>query len=135
MRFMMMVRATEVHRGGRQAAGGTVRRNADVHEELVRAGVLLDASGLQPSSKGGRVKYSGGKRTVIDGPFAESKELVAGYSLIQVKSREEAIEWSRRVPNPFGRGKEGEVEVRQLFELEDFGASESIDRFREMGVG
>jgi len=108
---------------------------ATYHEELAKAGVLLDASGLQPSAKGWRVKYSGGKRTVIDGPFTEAKELIAGYTLIQVKSKEEAIEWTRRFPNPAGEGKEGEIEIRQLFELEDFGQSESVERFRDMGVG
>jgi hypothetical protein len=108
---------------------------ATYHEELQKAGVLLDASGLQPSSKGWRVKYSGSKRTVIDGPFTESKELIAGYTLIRVKSREEAMEWARRFPNPVGDGKEGEIEVRQLFELDDFGESPAIERFREIGVG
>ena len=91
------------------------------------------ARGVQPSSKGWRIKYSGGKRAVIDGPFAETKELIAGYTLIQVKSREEALEWTRRYPNPYL--KDGEIEVRRLFELEDFGPSEAIERFREMGVG
>ena len=108
---------------------------AKYHEELVKAGALLDASGLQPSSKGWRIKYSGQKRTVTDGPFAETKELIAGYTLIQAKSREEAIEWTRRYPNPAGDGKESEIEVRQLFELEDFGPSEAVDRFREMEAG
>ena len=90
---------------------------AKYHEELQRAGALLDYAGLQPSAKGWRIKYSGGKRTVIDGPFTEAKELVAGYTLIQVKSREEALEWTRRFPNP--GLTDGEVEVRQLYELED----------------
>jgi hypothetical protein len=108
---------------------------ADYHEQLVKAGVLLDASGLQPSSKGWRIKYTGGKRSVVDGPFAETKELIAGYTTIQVKSREEALEWTRRFPNPSIDGKDGEIEVRQLFELEDFGESEVIHRFKEMGVG
>jgi hypothetical protein len=103
------------------------------HEELQKAGVLLDASGLQPSSKGWRVKYSGGKRTVIDGPFAETKELIAGYTLIQVKSKQEAMAWANRFPNPAGGG-ECEIEVRQLFDLEDFGPSEAIERFRAIGV-
>ncbi len=87
------------------------------HEELQRAGALLDYAGLQPSAKGWRIKYSGGKRTVIDGPFTEAKELVAGYTLIQVKSREEALEWTRRFPNP--GLTDGEIEVRQLYEPED----------------
>jgi hypothetical protein len=98
-----------------------------------RRPALLDASGLQPSAKGWRIQYSGDKRTFVDGPFAETKELVAGYTLIQVKSREEAMEWTRRFPNP--DGKDGEIEVRQLFELEDFGPSEAVERFRKMGIG
>jgi hypothetical protein len=107
---------------------------ADYHEKLAQAGVLLDASGLQPSSKGARIKYSGGKRTLMDGPFTEAKELVAGYTLIQVKSKEEAIEWAKRFPAPHGEGSDGEIEIRQLYELEDFGTSEAIERFREIGV-
>jgi hypothetical protein len=90
---------------------------AKYHEELQRAGALLDYAGLQPTAKGWRIKYSRGKRTVIDGPFTEAKELVAGYTLIQVKSRDEALEWTRRFPNP--GLTDGEVEVRQLYELED----------------
>jgi len=105
---------------------------ATYHEELAKAGVLLEASGLQPSSKRWRVKYSGGKRTVTDGPFTEAKELIAGYTLIQVKSREEALEWSRRFPNPLGEGAEAEIEVRRLYELEDFDPSDAIERFREI---
>ncbi len=108
---------------------------AKYHEELQRAGVLLDASGLQATSKGWRIKYSGQKRTVVDGPFAETKELIAGYTIIQVKSKEEAMEWARRFPNPSLDGKEGEIEVRQLFELDDFGPSEAVERFRKMDVG
>src|SRR2546427_7324089 len=102
------------------------------NEELVKAGVMLAGEGLQPSSKGGRVRFSGSKRTVIDGPFTEAKELIAGYTIIQVKSREEAMEWARRFPNPSIDGNEAEIEVRQFFELEDFGPSEAVDRFREM---
>jgi hypothetical protein len=105
---------------------------ATYHEELAKAGVLQEASGLQPSSKRWRVKYSGGKRTVTDGPFTEAKELIAGYTLIQVKSREEALEWSRRFPNPLGEGAETEIEVRRLYELEDFDPSDAIERFREI---
>jgi hypothetical protein len=106
---------------------------ADYHEELKKAGMLLDGSGLQPSSKGWRIRYSGNKRTVIDGPFAETKELIAGYTIIQAKSREEALEWTKRFPNPYM--KDGEIEVRQLYELEDFNPSEQIDRFRKIGIG
>jgi hypothetical protein len=105
---------------------------AKYHEELQKAGVLLDASGLQPSAKGWRIKYSGAKRTVIDGPFTEAKELVAGYTLIQVKSRDEALEWARRFPNP--ALQDGEIEVRQLYELDDFGPSESVERFRKLDL-
>jgi hypothetical protein len=85
--------------------------------------------------KGWRIRYSGTKRTVVDGPFAETKELIAGYTLIQVKSREEALEWARRFPNPAGEGTDVEIEVRQLFELDDFKPSEAVERFREMEVG
>src|SRR5262249_47177346 len=105
---------------------------ASYHEELQKAGMLLDASGLHPSSKGWRIKYDGAKRTVIDGPFTESKELIAGYTLIQAKSREEAMEWVRRFPNPAVDGKKGEIEIRQLFELDDFPQNEAIERFHEM---
>ena len=135
MRFMIIVKATKDSEAGVMPEEELIAEMANYHEELQRAGVLLDASGLQPSSRGWRIKYSGGKRTVVDGPFAETKELVAGYTLIQVKSREEAMEWTRRFPNPAIGGKEGEIEVRQLFELEDFGPSEAVERFREMGVG
>jgi hypothetical protein len=135
MRFMIIVKATKDSEAGARPPEALFAEMATYHEELQKAGVLLDASGLQPSSKGWRVKYSGSKRTVIDGPFTESKELIAGYTLIQVKSREEAMEWARRFPNPVGDGKEGEIEVRQLFELDDFGESPAIERFREMGVG
>jgi hypothetical protein len=135
MRFMMLVKATKDSEAGVMPEEKLIAEMAGYHEELQKAGVLLDASGLQSSSKGWRIKYSGGKRTVIDGPFAETKELVAGYTLIQVKSREEAMDWASRFPNPAVDGKEGEIEVRQLFELEDFGPSEAVDRLRKMGVG
>jgi hypothetical protein len=99
----------------------------------MKAGALVDLSGLRPSSQGARIKFSGGKRTVIDGPFAETKELIAGYWIIQVKSKAEAIEWAMRVPAPHGEGEEGVIEIRQFFELEDFGPSEAVDRARELG--
>ena len=135
MRFMIIVKATKDSEAGVRPSEQLFAAMAGYHEQLVKAGVLLDASGLQQSSKGWRIKYTGGKRILTDGPFAETEELIAGYTIIQVKSREEALEWTRRFPNPSIDGKDGEVEVRQLFELEDFGQSESIDRFREMGVG
>lgn len=135
MRFMIIVKATKESEAGAMPKEEMFASMATYHEELAKAGVLLDASGLQPTSKGWRVKYSGGKRTVIDGPFTESKELIAGYTLIQVKSREEALEWAKRFPNPVGEGANAEIEVRQLFDLEDFAPSPAVDRFREMGVG
>jgi hypothetical protein len=132
MRFMMIVKATQDSEAGVMPPEKLIAEMQKYHEELQKAGVLLDASGLKPSSKGWRVKYAGSKRTVVDGPFTESKELIAGYTIIQVKSREEAMEWARRFPNPSLDGGAAEVEVRQFFELEDFGPSESVERFREM---
>jgi hypothetical protein len=134
MRFMILVKATKESEAGVRPPDKLFAAMADYHEQLAKAGVLLDGSGLQPSSKGWRIRYSGDKRTVVDGPFAETKELVAGYTMIQVKSREEAIEWTRRFPNPTIDGSDCEIEVRQLFELEDFGESEVLDRFREIGL-
>ncbi len=107
---------------------------ADYHEALSKAGVLLDASGLQPSRKGWRIHYDGQKRTVVDGPFAESKELIAGFTTIQVRSREEALEWSRRFPNPVGENAPAVIEVRQLYELDDFAQNDQVKRFREMNT-
>jgi hypothetical protein len=135
MRFMIMVKATKETEAGTPPTAELFEAMAAYHEELARAGVLLDGSGLQPSSKGWRIKYSGDKRSVVDGPFAEAKELVAGYTVIEVKSREEALEWTRRFPNPMGEGVEAEIEVRQLYELEDFGESPVLDRFRDIGMG
>jgi len=135
MRFMIIVKANQDSEAGVMPEEKLLADMAAYHEALAKAGMLVDGSGLQPSAKGWRIKYSGGKRTVIDGPFAETKELVAGYTLIQAKSREEALEWTERFPNPAGGGKECEIEVRQLFELEDFGESATIDRFRDIGVG
>src|SRR5439155_10975878 len=102
------------------------------NEELVKAGILLDASGLQPSSKGFRVRYSGRKPTIIDGPFAETKELIAGYWIINVKSREEAVEWAKRIPAPHPNDADSEIEVRQFFELEDFAPSPALDEARKL---
>ncbi|HSL81955.1 MAG TPA: YciI family protein [Thermoanaerobaculia bacterium] len=134
MRFMIIVKATEDSEAGVMPPESLFAEMADYHEELAKAGVLLDASGLHPSSKGWRVKYDGERRTLVDGPFAETKELIAGYTLIQVKSREEALEWARRFPNPsLDRGR-GEIEVRQLFDLEDFEQSSAVERFRELGL-
>jgi hypothetical protein len=136
MRFMIIVKATKDTEAGVMPPDDTLMAEmAAYHEELARAGVLLDGSGLQPSSKGWRIEYSGAKRTVVDGPFTEAKELIAGYTLIQVKSRQEALEWTRRFPNPSIDGKEAEIEVRQLYELDDFAPSAARERLRELGVG
>ena len=136
MRYMIMVRASKDTEAGVFPEDDKLfHQMATFHEELAKAGVLLDASGLQPSAKGWRIKYSGSKRTLVDGPFAEAKELVAGYTLIQVKSREEAIEWSKRFPNPSVDGTVAEIEVRPLYELEDLPQSDAIARFREIGIG
>ncbi|HYN08664.1 MAG TPA: YciI family protein [Vicinamibacterales bacterium] len=123
MRFMMIVKASKESEAGILPTEQELAQMAKYNEELVKAGVLLAGEGLQASSKGARVQYAGPKRTVIDGPFMEAKELIAGFWLIQAKSKDEALEWARRVP--FDKG---EVEVRQLFELEDFGSGEAIDR-------
>jgi hypothetical protein len=135
MRFMIIVKASRESEAGVMPEEALIGQMATFHEELAKAGALLDASGLQPTRKGWRVRYSGGKRSVTDGPFAETKELIAGYTIIQVKSREEALAWTKRFPNPAGEGKDAEIEVRQLFELEDFGPSDAVDRFRELGAG
>ena len=132
MRFMIVVKATKNTEAGKMPEESMFAAMATYHEELVKAGALLDASGLQPTSKCWRIKYSGGKRTVIDGPFTEAKELIAGYTIIQVKSKEEALEWTRRFPNPVGEGAQAEIEVRQLYELDDLGPSEGVKRFRNL---
>ncbi len=134
MRFMIIVKASKDTEAGAMPEEKLFAEMATYHEALAKAGALLDASGLQPSAKGWRIKYVGAKRTVVDGPFAETKELVAGYTIIQAKSKEEALEWTKRFPNPAVDGKEAEIEVRQLFELEDFGPSEAVERFRDIGV-
>lgn len=132
MRFMIIVKATADSEAGVMPPESLFAEMASYHEELARAGILRDASGLQPSSKGWRIKYDGAMRSVIDGPFAETKELIAGYTMIEVNSREEALDWTRRFPNPALNHGQGEIEVRQLFELEDFGESEAIERFRQI---
>ena len=120
MRFMVMVKADKNSEAGVMPTEQLLAEMGAYNEELVKAGVLLAGEGLHPSSKGARVRFSGDKRTVIDGPFAETKELVAGFWLIQTKSREEAIEWVKRAPNPMP-GTEPEIEIRQVFEADDFG--------------
>lgn len=120
MRFMVMVKATKESESGAMPKQQILAEMGKYNEQLVNAGVMLAGEGLQPSSKGARVHFSGKKRTVIDGPFSETKELIAGFWLIQVKSKEEAIEWVKRCPNPFE--EDSDIEIRQVFEAADFGA-------------
>ena len=120
MRFLMMVKANKDSEAGVMPEDTLIAEMGRYNEELAKAGVLLDLSGLQPSSKGARIRFSDGKRTVIDGPFTETKELIAGFWLIQAKSLDEAIEWARRCPAPMGEGADAEIEVRQVFEDSDF---------------
>jgi len=120
MRFMIIVKATKDSEAGVMPNEKLLAEMGKFNEELVKAGVMLAGEGLQPSSKGARVKFSGRNRSVVDGPFTEAKELIAGYWLWQVKSKEEAIEWVKRCPNPMEG--ESEIEIRQVFEAEDFGA-------------
>jgi len=119
MRFMILIKATKDSEAGAMPTEQLLTEMGNFNEELVKAGVMLAGEGLHPTSKGARVKFSGGRRTVIDGPFAETKELIAGYWVWQCKSKEEAIEWVKRCPNPYN--EDGEIEIRQVFEAEDFG--------------
>ena len=136
MRFMILVKANEDSEAGVMPSEASLTEMGKFNEELAKAGVLLAGEGLQASSKGARVKFSGGKRTVTDGPFTETKELVAGFWVWQVKSKEEAIEWVKRAP--FGDG--AEIEIRQVFEAEDFGPAlkpefkEQEERMRAQGT-
>src|SRR5438874_9075824 len=126
MRFMILVKADKNSEAGVLPSEKLLTEMGKFNEELVKAGVMLAGEGLHPSSKGARVKFSGDKRTVTDGPFTEAKELIAGFWLWQVKSKEEAIEWAKRCPNPMP-GTESEIEIRQVFEAEDFGAEFTPD--------
>lgn len=128
MRFMMIVKADRRSEAGVLPSETELAEMAQYNEQLVNAGVLLAGEGLQASSKGARITYSGAKRMVTDGPFAETKELIAGFWMIRVGSKEEAIEWAKRVPFT-----EGEVELRQVFELEDFGESAAVEHHRRLG--
>jgi hypothetical protein len=135
MRFMILVKATPDSEQGVMPTDALIAAMAEYHEQLAKAGVLLDASGLQRSAKGWRVHYDGDKRRVVDGPFAETKELVAGYTIIQTRTRDEALEWTRRFPNPSLDNGAAEIEVRQMFELDDFEQGQGVERFRELAVG
>jgi hypothetical protein len=131
MRFMVIVKANKDSEAGKMPSEALLAAMAKYNEELAKAGVMLDGAGLQSSAKGARVRFSGDKRTVIDGPFAETKELIAGYWIFDVKSKEEAIEWVKRCPNP--HNGESEIEIRQFFELEDFGDAPAVEHHREVG--
>ena len=133
MRVMMMVKGDQ--EPGELPSEELLAAMGKYNEELTRAGVLLDLSGLHPSAEGVRVKFSGGKTTVVEGPFAAPKEIVAGYWILEVKSMEEAVEWAKRVPVEAAEheyGQESEIEIRQIFELEEFGENPAIDRAREL---
>ena len=136
MRFMVIVKATADSEAGIMPSEKLLREMGNFNEELVKAGIMLAGEGLKPSSAGARIRFNGAKRTVTDGPFAETKELVAGFWLLQCKSLEEVIEWMKRCPNPFEHG-ESEIEIRPIFEAEDFGAEftpelrEQEDRLRQ----
>lgn len=136
MRFLIIVKATPESESAINPLPdeSLIASMASFHEELAKAGALLDASGLKPSAQGWRIRYDGEQRSVIDGPFAETKELMAGYTLIQARSCEEALAWSKRFPNPRGAGLPAEIEVRPLYELDDFPPSESVQRFKAIGL-
>jgi hypothetical protein len=134
MRVMVMVKATKNSEAGVLPTDKLIADMGKFNEELAKSGVLISGDGLRPSSKGKRVKFSGGKRAVYDGPFTETKELVAGFWLWKVKSMEEAVEWVKRCPDPMP-GEDSEIEIRQVYELEDFLSGGEAERFREMGIG
>lgn len=132
MRFMIIVKANADTEAGVMPPEALFAEMAAYHADLAKAGVLVDASGLKPTSQGFRIRYEGDRRTVVDGPFTESKELIAGYTTIDVATREDAIAWAKRFPNPHGPGAATHIEVRPFYELEDFPPSEGIERFREL---
>jgi hypothetical protein len=132
MKFMMIVKASKASEAGEMPSEEMIATMGKYNEELVKAGVLLDATGLQPTSKGARIRYSGGKRIVVDGPFAETKELIAGYWVIKADSMEQAIEWAKKAPMPHYDESESEIEVRQYFELDDFGDNPAVEKAREL---
>jgi hypothetical protein len=134
MRFMMIVKASDQSEAGAMPGEEMLAAMGRYNEELAKAGVLLDLSGLQPTSKGARIEFTGEKRRVVDGPFTESKELIAGYWLIQVKSKDEAVAWALRAPNPHGPDAQTNIELRQLFELDDFAPSEAVEKMRELDL-
>jgi hypothetical protein len=133
MKFMMMVKASQDSEAGKMPSEELLSAMGAYNEELIKAGALVDLAGLQPTSKGFRVRFSGGKQWVVEGPFAESKELIAGFWIIDVRSKEEAIQWAMRAPALHGPGIDSELEVRPFFELEDFAPSAAVEKHRELG--
>ena len=131
MRFMMIVKASQDSEAGKMPSEKLLDAMGKYNQELMKAGVLVDLSGLKPSSQGARIRYSGNRVTVVDGPFTETKELIGGYWIINVKSLAEAIEWGKRAPNPQGEGKDAEIEIRPFIEIEDFASSPALDRMKE----
>ena len=131
MRFMMIVKASKESEAGVMPKKELIEAMGRYNEEMVKAGIMLDGAGLKPTSQGARIVFKGGKRNVVDGPFAETKELIAGYWIIQVKNKAEAVEWMMRCPNPYN--EDGEIELRQFFELEDFGQSPAVDHHKAVG--
>ena len=135
MKFMILVKGTKDSEDGKMPPDSLIAEMVGFHEEMAKAGILVDGAGLRASRNGWRIQYGkNGKRTLVDGPFTETKELVAGYTVIDVKSREEAIAWTKRFPNPSIDGGEGEIEVRRFFELEDFGDSPATEKARKIGL-
>ena len=132
MKYIILVKATTDSEAGEMPSEKMFAEMGAYHEELSKAGVLVDMSGLRPSSDGWRIRYDGEKRNVVHGPFAEAEKLVAGYTIIDVKSRDEALGWTRRYPNPSNDGGKAEIEVRPFYELDDFPQSEAIERFRKL---
>ena len=136
MKFMILVKATQDSEAGKMPPDSLIAEMVGFHEEMAKAGVLVDGAGLRDSSRGWRIRYGkGGKRTIVDGPFTETKELVAGFTIIDVKSREEALAWTKRFPNPSIDGGEGEIEVRPFFALDDFEDSAAVRKAKQLNLG
>lgn len=136
MKFMILVKATHDSEAGKLPPDSLISEMVGFHEEMAKAGILVDGAGLRASSHAWRIKYGkDGKRTFVDGPFTEAKELVAGYTIINVKSREEAIAWTKRFPNPAIDGGEAEIEVRPYFELDEFGDTPAVERAKKLNLG
>jgi hypothetical protein len=132
MRYMIIVKGDAATEAGQMPRPEGIEAMAEYHEQLAAAGALVDANGLKSSAEGFRIRYQGDERIVVDGPFAETRDLIAGYTMIEVNSHEEALDWARRFPNPRGEGVDCEIDVRRVFELDDFEPSEGVERFRRL---